>query len=145
MQEPNNYIQTPQGIKEALRRNKRLSLKRVGIHEKQQVKGNTHRDYLEWYIFDKLNTTPQSFIGNLESQYYAEQNFRDRRQRNIDFTRGRHYNEIVYDSEIKSYTTQWNYLRRRNLPPLTYNVTSKLKRSLVGQFREMNTGNIVKS
>ena len=45
---------------------------------------------------------------------------------------------------MKQWTTQFNYLRRRNIPPLTYNVISKFVRSLVGQFREMNTGNVIK-
>jgi hypothetical protein len=103
-----------------------------------------YKEYLEMHVFGKLNMTPNELLRTLEHQYYSEQDFRERRQRNIDFTRGRHFGEMVYDADVKKYMTQWQYLKRRNMPPLTYNVVSKLGRSLVGQFREINTGNIVK-
>jgi hypothetical protein len=126
----------------ALRRNKRMGLKRTNTFV--EIERNDDISFLEWYVFKTINTTPQRFVGNLETQYYAEQNFRDRRQRNVEFIRGRHFGEGVYDAELQKYVTQWEYLRRRNIPPLTYNLVSKFSRSLTGQFREINTGNIVK-
>lgn len=137
-----NFIRGKQNVIEAFRRNKRLGVKRPTTPT-IELKKDEYSEFLEWYVFDKLNMTPKELLMSLETQYSAEQDFRDRRQRNIDFIRGRHFNETVYDAEIKRYTTQWEYLKRRNIPPLTYNVTSKLVRSLVGQFREINTGNVV--
>ena len=142
MQEFNN-IRTKEAMREAIRRNKRMRAKHMNAPVEVKQKDD-YKSFLEWYVFNKLRTSPQKFIGNLETQYYAEQNFRDRRQRNIEFIRGRHFGEAVYDNELGRWVTQWEYLRRRNMPPLTYNVVSKLVRSLVGQFREINTGNIVK-
>jgi len=143
MQEFNGFVSTKEGIQEALRRNKRIGKKPMNSPMQIQSKGDKEA-FLEWYVFNRLGTSPVPFVQNLETIFYAEQNLRDRRQRNIDFIRGRHFGEIVWDSEIQQYTTQWNYLRRRNMPPLTYNVVSKLVRSFVGQFREINTGNVVK-
>lgn len=134
-------ITTKEQIQEALNRNKRFGLNKKFTVEKKQE--NELRGFLEWYVFNRKNTTPANLIQQIQTQYYAEQNFRERRQRNVDFTRGRQFNEAVWDSEIKKWVTQFEYLRRRNIPPLTYNVISKFMRSLVGQFREMNTGNIV--
>lgn len=144
MQEFNNFIHTPEGIREALRRNKMMGKRKISLPAKSVSPKNDYFSFLEMYVFDKLNMTPIELLRSLEHQYYAEQDFRNRRQRNIDFTRGRQFGEMVYDAEIKRMITQWEYLKRRNLPPLTYNVVSKLGRSLVGQFREINTGNIVK-
>lgn len=135
-------ITTKEQIQEALNRNKRFGIKsKTSFDQKQAVE---YRSFLEWYVFNRLNISPLQLISNIQTQYSAEQSFRDRRQRNVDFARGRQFNEVVWDSEIKRYTTQFQYLRRRNIPPLTYNVISKFIRSLVGQFREMNTGNVVK-
>lgn len=135
-------ITTKEQIQEALSRNKRFGIKnKTSFEQKQQYE---YRSFLEWYVFEKMNISPAQLIANIQTQYYAEQSFRDRRQRNIDFIRGRQFNEVVWDSELKQWTTQFNYLRRRNIPPLTYNVISKFVRSLVGQFREMNTGNVIK-
>jgi hypothetical protein len=105
---------------------------------------NDYKEYLEMYVFGKLNMTPNELLRSQEHQYYSGDDFRNRRQRNIDFIRGRHFGEVVWDAEIKRHITQAQYLKRRNIPLLTYNVVSKLVRSLVGQFREINTGNIVK-
>ena len=139
----NEWIQSKEGIKDAIRRNKRMgqmsTFSPVEITQKDDFK-----KYLEWYVFEQLGMSPQNFINQLQLQYSAEDNFRARRQRNIEFVRGRHFNEMVYDPDAKRYMTNWEYLRRRNIEPLTYNVTSKLIRSLTGQFREMDTGNIVK-
>jgi hypothetical protein len=136
-----NKIQNKKQIQEALRQKKRLGIK---DQPRQIVRETEDLSFLEWYVFQTMNTTPKQFIANLEIEYNAEQNLRDRRQRNIDFTRARHFNEPVWDNELGRYVTQWVYLRRRNIPPLTYNVVSKLVRSLTGQFREINTGNVVK-
>lgn len=137
------WIQSKEGIKEALRRNKRMgqTVNRFGPVE---VKKQDYQVYLEWYVFNQLGTTPTGLIEQLQLQYSAEDNFRARRQRNIEYVRGRHFNEMVYDTDAKRYMTNYEYLRRRNIEPLTYNVTSKLVRSLTGQFREMDSGNIVK-
>nr|WP_319265308.1 hypothetical protein [uncultured Draconibacterium sp.] len=129
-------------IQEALRQKKRLGINEVP--KQHVVKEKEDVSFLEWYVFQVMNTTPKQFLSNLEIEYNAEQNFRDRRQRNIDFTRARHFNERVWDNELGKFVSQWVYLRRRNIPPLTYNVVSKLNRSLTGQFREINTGNVVK-
>ncbi|MDD4971902.1 MAG: hypothetical protein PHT07_20950 [Paludibacter sp.] len=135
-------ITTKEQIQEALSRNKRFGIKnKTSFEQKQQVE---YRSFLEWYVFDRMGISPQLLIGNIQTQYYAEQNLRDRRQRNIDFIRGRQFNEPVWDADLQQWTTQFNYLRKRGIPPLTYNVISKFVRSLVGQFREMNTGNIVR-
>lgn len=143
MQEFRKSDNPEKDILNVLKMQKRMGLKRVNNFNNPA--SSLHDvSFLEWYVFDKLGTTPSAFIGNLESQYYSEQNFRDRRQRNIEFVRGRHFGEAVYDSELQRWVTQWEYLKRRNIPPLTYNVVSKLVRSLTGQFREINTGNIVK-
>lgn len=144
MQEFNGYIHSPEGIKEALRRNKMMGKRRIGLPAKEVKPKNDFAEFLQLYVFDHLNMTPMQLLQNLQSQYYAEQNFRDRRQRNIDFTRGRQLGELVYDAELNKYITQWQYNQRRNIPHLTYNIVSKLGRSLVGQFREINTGNVVK-
>ncbi|MCK5614999.1 hypothetical protein KAR91_74745, partial [Candidatus Pacearchaeota archaeon] len=139
-----NYIHNKEDVKNALRRNKMQGRRTISAPANDIKPKESHKEILEIYLYDKLNTTPARQVGNLESQYYSEQNWRDRRQRNIDFTRGRHFGEMVYDADIKKYITQWQYLQRRNMPQLTYNVVSKLVRSLVGQFSEINTGNIVK-
>lgn len=145
MQEFNSgYIHSKEAIKEALRRNRMMGKRKIGLPTNDINPKNQFSAFLEQYVFDKLNMTPNELMRSLEHQYYSEQNFRDRRQRNIDFTRGRHFNELVYDAELKRHITQWEYLKRRNMPPLTYNIISKLGRSLVGQFREVNTGNVVK-
>jgi hypothetical protein len=137
-----NQTHTKENMMDALRRNRRMGLKRTNTSK--EIKTNNDISFLEWYVFNTIGTTPKKFVGNLETQYYAEQNWRDRRQRNVEFIRGRHFGEAVYDAEIQKYVTQWQYLRRRNIPPLTYNLVSKFSRSLTGQFREINTGNIVK-
>ncbi len=126
----------------ALRRNKRMGFKRTSTFQENNAENDI--TFLEWYVFNNLGVAPSAYIETLQTQYYAEQNFRDRRQRNVEFVRGRHFGEIVYDAELQKNVTQWRYLQRRNIPPLTYNVVSKLVRSLTGQFREINTGNIVK-
>lgn len=144
MQEFNGYIHTPEAIKEALRRNRMQGKRSIGLPVKDIKPKNNYAEYLQMRVFEKLGMTPYSLLKTLENQYYAEQDFRNRRQRNVEFTRGRHFGELVYDAELKRYITQWQYLKRRNMPPLTYNVVSKLGRSLVGQFREINTGNIIK-
>lgn len=138
----NNWIQSKEGIKEALRRNKRMG--QMSSFAPVAIKQDDYKAYLEWYVFDQLGISPAGLIAQLQLQYSSEDNFRARRQRNIEFVRGRHFNEMVYDPDAKRYMTNWEYLRRRNIEPLTYNVTSKLQRSIVGQFREINTGNIVK-
>ena len=140
----NDYIHTPEQIADALRRNKMQGQRRIGLPTNELKPRGNYAEYLEWYVFNKLNMTPDQLLKTLEHQWNAEQDFRNRRQRNIDFTRGRHFNEPVYDAELKRTVSQWQYLKRRNIPPMTYNVVSKLGRSLVGQFREVNTGNIVK-
>jgi len=139
-----NFIHNKEDIKDALRRNKMQGRRSISQPNKEISPKDNYKEFLEMYLFSKLNMTPIELLRILETQYYAEEDFRYRRQRNIDFTRGRHFGELVWDSEIRRYITQWQYLKRRNLPPLTYNVVSKLVRSLVGQFREINTGNIVK-
>jgi len=140
-----NRIQSARDIKEALRRNKRTNMQSNFISSYNELKQDDTSAFLEWYVFNHLKMSPTEYLSFLQTQYAAEQHFRDRRQRNVDFARGRHFSELVYDPEIKKYITQLEYLRRRNIPPLTYNVISKLIRSLTGQFREINTGNIVKS
>ncbi|MCE5332683.1 MAG: hypothetical protein LLF95_11175 [Bacteroidales bacterium] len=134
-------ITTKEQLQESLLRNRRFGLKNGLTVEKKQ--NNEFQQFLEWYVFNRMNTTPAHLIQQIQTQYYAEQSFRDRRQKNIDFTRGRQFNEVVWDSEIKRWVSQLEYLKRRNIPPLTYNVISKFTRSLVGQFGEMNMGNIV--
>lgn len=132
-------------INEAIRRNKRLGIKHHTYSQyNESPASNKHKSYLEWYVFQNLGVNPTDFINNIQTQYYAEQDFRNRRQRNVEFVRGRHFNELVYDEELQRQITNFEYLKRRNIPPLTYNVVSKLVRSLTGQFREINTGNIVK-
>jgi hypothetical protein len=133
---------TKEDMRDALRRNKRMGLKRTNTFTK--IERNNDISFLEWYVFNNIGTTPKDYVGNLETQYYAEQNWRDRRQRNVEFIRGRHFGEGVYDEQLQTMVTQWEYLKRRNIPPLTYNLVSKFSRSLTGQFREINTGNIVK-
>ena len=133
-------IQSQKEIKDLIRRNERVGLQRP---KKTMQAPENYSSILEKYVFENLNISPLQFVSNLQTQYYAEQNFRDRRQRNIEFIRGRHFNEMVYDSELQNYVTQWVYNQRRGIPPLTYNVVSKLVRSLEGQFRGINTGNIV--
>lgn len=138
-----NFKRTKAEINEAIRRNKRLGVK----HTPQTYynsPANESKSFLEWYVFQNLGVQPMDFLSNIHTQYYAEQDFRTRRQRNVEFVRGRHFNEPVYDAELQRYITNFEYLKRRNIPPLTYNVVSKLVRSLTGQFREINTGNIVK-
>jgi hypothetical protein len=133
-------IQSSQEIRELKRRFERTGM----VRPKRAMQSvENYSSFLEWYVFNTMNISPNLFVANLQTQYYAEQNFRDRRQRNIEFVRGRHFNETVYDPELKSYVTQWMYNKRRGIPPLTYNVVSKLVRSLEGQFRGINTGNIV--
>lgn len=139
-----NYIRSKEDIKDALRRNRMQGRRTIGLSVKDIKPENTYKEFLEGYVFGRLNMTPIELLRSLEHQYSSEDDFRQRRQRNIDFTRGRHFNEIVYDAERRKYVTQWQYLQYRNMPQLTYNVVSKLGRSLVGQFREINTGNIVK-
>jgi hypothetical protein len=139
-----NYIHNKEDIKSALRRNKMQGRRTLSMPAKEIKPKNNYKEFLEIYVYDKLRMTPDQLRLTLESQYYAEQDFRERRQRNIDFTRGRHFNEPVWDAELKRTITQGQYLQRRNMPLLTYNVVSKLGRSLVGQFREINTGNVVK-
>lgn len=137
------WIQSKEGIKEAIRRNKRMG--QMSTFAPVEVKQkDDYKNYLEWYVFDQMGTTPTGLINQLQLQYSAEDNFRARRQRNIEYVRGRHFNEMVYDPDAKRYMTNYEYLKRRNIEPLTYNVTSKLVRSLTGQFREMDAGNIVK-
>lgn len=144
MQEYNGYIHSPDGIRESLRRNKMLGRESKSMPKKKIASKGGNSDVLQAYVFEQLNTNPIALLANLNNQYYAEENFRFRRNRNVDFTRGRNLGEMVYDAELKRNVTQWQYLKRRNLPPLTYNIVSKLGRSLVGQFREINTGNIVR-
>jgi len=139
-----NKINSSKDIREALQRNKRMNMHSSYSSFKEIPKDN-NAAFLEWDVFSHLEMNPMEFLSNLQTQFTAEQNFRDRRQRNVDFTRGRHFSELVFDPEVKKYVTQLEYLRRRNIPPLTYNVISKLVRSLTGQFREINTGNVVKS
>jgi hypothetical protein len=139
-----NYIQGKEDIKDALRRNKMQGRRTISMPANEIKPKDDQKEILEVYLFGKLNMTPMELLRTLEHQYYAEQDFRARRQRNIDFTRGRHFGELVYDAELKRHITQGQYLKRRNIPQLTYNVVSKLGRSLIGQFREINTGNVVK-
>lgn len=138
------HIHTKEGIKEALRRNKMQSKRTLGLPTSEIKSRGEFSEFLEVYVFQQLNMTPNELLRSLEHQYYAKQNFRDRRERNIDFTRGRQLGEPVYDPDIKRITTQWEYNRRRGISHMTYNIVSKLQRSWVGQFREVNTGNIVK-
>lgn len=144
MQEFNGYIHSKEDIKDALRRNKLVGKRRVGLPPKDTVPKDDISEYLQAWVFEKLNMTPTQLLEGLNNVYTSEQNFRDRRDRNIDFTRGRHFNEPVFDAELGRWISQAQYLQRRNMPLLTYNVVSKLVRSLVGQFREVNTGNVVK-
>lgn len=139
-----NYITKPEDIKEALRRNKMQGRRVISMPANTIPQRDEYKEFLEMYVFNNLNMTPAELLRTLEHQYYSEDDFRKRRQRNIDFTRGRHFGERVYDAELQRYITQWEYLQRRGIPQLTYNIVSKLGRSLVGQFREINTGNIVK-
>ena len=144
MQEFNGYIHSQEGIKEALRRNKMLGKRKIAQPANYLKQKDNFSNFLQTYVFGKLNMTPSELLRTLDNQYYAEEDFRRRRQRNIDFTRGRHLGELVYDAELERYVTQFQYLRRRGMPILSYNIVSKLGRSLVGQFRDINTGNIVK-
>lgn len=137
-----NKIITKEQMQEALSRNKRFGNKAFKSLEVKQK--NEFSEFLKWYVFKKLNISPQALLGHIQTQYYAEQNIRDRRQRNVDFIRGRQFNEVVWDDNRKKYCTQLEYLRVRNIPPLTYNVISKFVRSLTGQFYGVNTGNVVK-
>lgn len=144
MQELNGYIHSKEQIKDALRRNMMQGKRNIGMSTEKVKPKDNFSAFLQMYVFDRLNMTPLELIRTLEQQYSSENDFRERRQRNIDFTRGRHLGEMVYDSEIKRYITQGQFLKRRNMPTLTFNIISKYERSLVGQFREINTGNIVK-
>ncbi len=137
------WIQSKEGIKEAIRRNKRMGGQK-STFDRVEIKQDETQAYLQWWVFNEMGITPTGLITQLQLQYSAEDNFRQRRQRNIEYVRGRHFNETVYDPDAKRYMTQFEYLKRRNIEPLTYNVTSKLVRSLTGQFREMDSGNIVK-
>lgn len=134
-------ITTKEQLQEALMKNRRFASNGKITPERKQKEED--KKFLEWYVFDRMGTTSERLVQQIQTQFYAEQSKRERRQRNVDFTRGRQFNEPVWDSEIKKWVTQFEYLRRRNIPPLTYNVISKFMRSLVGQFREINTGNIV--
>ena len=144
MQEFDSWIHSKEGIKEALRRNKMTKDRVIGLPPKKAAARDDYSEFLEQYVFNQLGMTPHELYRSLETMYYSEQDWRDRRQTNIDFTRGRHFGRRVYDAEAKRWMSQLEYLQRRNIPPLTYNVISKLVRSLVGQFRDVNTGNIVK-
>lgn len=140
-----NNIQNKKQFQEAISRNRRMGIKSPSFGMVKRLPVNDeYKEFLEVYVFDKIGMSPQQLLSTLETQYHSEQNFRDRRNRNIEFIRGRHFNEMIYDSEIQRNVTQFQYLKRRNMPMLTYNVISKLVRSLVGQFREINTGNVVK-
>lgn len=144
MLESKQYIHTPEAIKEALRRNKMQGRRTIGLPVNDIKPKDNLSEYLQVYVFEKLGLSPQQLLANLETQYYAEQDFRERRQRNIDYTRGRQFGEMVYDTELKRNVTRLIYLKRRGIDPLTFNIVSKLGRSLVGQFRDINTGNVVK-
>lgn len=134
-------IESAHQIKETIRRNDRAGLTRPK-REMNKIPED-YSSFLEAYVFNTMGVASSQFIANLQTQHAAEQNFRDRRQRNVEFIRGRHFNEMVWDAEIGQNVTQWIYNKRRNIPPLTYNVVSKLVRSLEGQFRGINTGNVV--
>ena len=108
-----NKIVTKEQLQEAISRNKRFGIKQSKSPEKQQE--FEIRSFLEWYVFDRLGTSPKLLVDNIQTQYYAEQSLRDRRQRNVDFARGRQFNEIVYDSETQTYTTQFNYLSQMQI------------------------------
>ena len=138
-----NNVNTREDMLSALRRNRRMGIRQTGGYTEPSVDNDI--SFLEWYVFKNIGTSPKDYVGLLETQYYSEQNFRDRRQRNIEFIRGRHFGEAVYDAEVGKYITQWEYLKRRNIPPMSYNLVSKFTRSLVGQFRDINTGNIITS
>lgn len=129
-------------IADALRRRKRMGLNSVNATFDEK---SIDRDisFLQQFVFDKIGMSPMEFVHSLNYGYSTEQNLRDRRQRNIDYSRGRQFNEMVYDAQKHKTVSQYEYLKSRNIPPLSYNVISKLIRSLTGQFREMNTGNIV--
>jgi len=119
-------IQSSKEIRELIRRNERVGL----VRPKRTMQSvEDYSSFLEWYVFNNLNISPSLFITNIQTQYYAEQNFRDRRQRNIEFVRGRHFNEPIWDPELKQFVTQWAYNQRRNIPPLTYNVVPNQVRS----------------
>lgn len=139
----NTFVRSKKDILEAIRRNTRIG-NNIQFSPVGLTKKNEYQKYLEWYVFDQLGLSPQQLIQTLQLQYSAEENFRQRRQRNIEYVRGRHLGEVVWDPDASKNVTMYDYLRRRNIPPLTYNVVSKLIRSLTGQFREINTGNIVK-
>jgi hypothetical protein len=139
-----NYIQSKEDIKNALRRNKMQGRRTISMPANEIKPKDDRRMFLEMYVFGKLNMTPVELLRSQEHQYYSGDDFRNRRQRNIDYIRGRHFGEIRWDAEIKRHITQAQYLRRRNIPLLSYNIVSKLSRSLVGQFIDINTGNIVK-
>lgn len=126
----------------AIRRNKRLGLKRISMPAVNELPKDDYSKFLEYYVFSNLGT-PDSLLRTIEHQYYADQDIRDRRQRNVDFIRGRQFNELIYDPELKRRITLAQYYAKRGKPVLTYNVMSKLQRSLTGQFREINTGNII--
>jgi len=140
----NQYIQSKEAIQDALRRNKMQGKKSMCLPAKDIKPKDEYSEFLKVYVYEKLRTTPSRLLANVQTQYYSDQNFRDRRQRNIDYTRGRQFGELVYDAELKTNVTRLMYLKRRGIDPLTFNIVSKLGRSLVGQFRDINTGNVVK-
>ena len=133
-------INNEKDIRDAIRRRERLGIE---MPHRAMTAPINPSSFLEYYVFQTMGLSPMLFYQTLQNFFYADQNLRDRRQRNIEFLRGRHFNELVWDTELKRYVTQLVYNQRRNIPPLTYNVISKLVRSLEGQFRAINTGNVV--
>ena len=131
------------GFADAIRRQKRVGLKQTVLNEDSGSFVSSEKRFLMDYVFSKLGISGQQYVQSLEFSHSSQYDFLQRRQRNIDFRRGRQFNDLTWDNQLKRYVTQLEYMRRRNIPPLTYNVISKFARSLEGQFREVNVGNLV--
>lgn len=131
-------------VNEALRRKERLNVKSKDLRKAINNK-NAHLQLLSDFIFRQVKMSPKEYITIIQTMYSNENNFRQRRQRNVDYAQGRQLGDLVYDPTTGTHVTQETYLRRRDIPPLQFNIISKTVRSLTGQLRDSNTGNVVSS
>lgn len=92
----------------------------------------------EMNVIDDVDVTEdmKQILEDAETYWSNLQNFRDRRERNREYYRGRQYSDLVDDPDNEgSSVSEEELIRRAGRQPLVNNQVRQLVKNLIGQYR----------
>lgn len=86
-------------------------------------------------------TENRRLLEDCRQMYDALSDFRERRKRNLNYTMGRQWEDVIRDpdSPYGKRITEREYILRQGKIPLKNNIITKLKNSMVGLYRSQKT------